>query len=215
MCLHVSKTDMNTGRQKRYESPLRRAQAEATRGLILGAAGALLERGGEEALNYGAVAREAGVQERTVYRHFPTRDALLDAFWVWINARAGFTAFPEDERDLVEQPRAVFAGFDRVEGIVRSSLSSRHGRELRLRVNEERRAAFRRCLAEATRGLDPSLARRAEAVVQLLYSASAWQTMKDYWDMTGEEAGEAASWAIRTILDALRREATKAKGEGE
>jgi AcrR family transcriptional regulator len=124
---------------------MRRAWAETTRWPILAAVGALVG--------------EAGVQGRTVHRHFPTRDALLDAFWVWIDARAGFTAFPEGERDLVERPRVVFAGFDRVEGIVRGSLSSRHGRDLRLRVNEERRTAFRRCQAEATRGLDPAPAR--------------------------------------------------------
>ncbi len=187
-----------------YDSPLRRAQAEATRERILAALAGLLEGGGEEMPSNAAIATAAGVKEVTVYRHFPNRDALLDAFWVWINRQAGFLAFPQTEAELLGQPPRVFAGFDRMEGVIRASLRTRQGRELRLRANAERQEAFRRCLAPALQGLEPPEARRLLAVVQLLYSASAWQTMKDYWGLDGAEAGEAAAWAIRTLIDAVR-----------
>lgn len=187
-----------------YDSPLRRAQAEATRERILAALAGLLEGGGEEMPSNAAIAAAAGVKEVTVYRHFPNRDALLDAFWVWINRQAGFLAFPQTEAELLGQPPRVFAGFDRMEGVIRASLRTRQGRELRLRANAERQEAFRRCLAPALQGLEPPEARRLLAVVQLLYSASAWQTMKDYWGLDGAEAGEAAAWAIRTLIDAVR-----------
>jgi AcrR family transcriptional regulator len=210
--LHVIKfyvilNDMNASTLKRYHSPLRRAQAERTRELLLQAAATLLEQDPDNALGAGEVAHVAGVQERTVYRHFANKEALLDALWGWVNQQAGFTAFPTDERELVEQPRTVFAGFDEIEGIVRASLTSRTGREMRLRQAVERRKAFTHCLQAATAGLPPERVRQAQAVIHLLYSAAAWQTMKDFAEMTGPEAGSAASWAIATLLDALRHEA--------
>jgi AcrR family transcriptional regulator len=204
---------MNTETLKRYHSPLRQAQAGETRERLLRAAARLLEDDPDSPLAFADLARAAGVQERTAYRHFPSKEALLDAFWAWVNERAGFAAFPESEADLVEQPRVVFAGFDRVEGVVRASLASRAGREMRLRRVPERRAAFARSLADATGGLDPVRARQVLAVVQALYSAPAWQAMRDFSGLTGAEAGEAASWAIRAVLDAARREAAAAAGD--
>ncbi|MFO1038043.1 MAG: helix-turn-helix domain-containing protein [Geminicoccaceae bacterium] len=198
---------MNAEPLKRYHSPLRQAQAEETRQRVLRAVADLLQRDPDDALAYPHLAAAAGVQERTVYRHFPTKDALLDAFWIWINERAGFGAFPTTEGDLIEQPRSVFAGFDAIEGIVRASLTSAAGREMRMRRVGERRAAFERSLGEVAVGLPAEDARRLTAAVHVLYSAPAWQVMRDVAGLTGAEAGEAASWAIRTLLAAARREA--------
>nr|QQZ50822.1 helix-turn-helix transcriptional regulator [Phenylobacterium glaciei] len=39
-----------------------------------------LESGGLEELSFAEIAAEAKVGERTVYRHFPTREALMGAF---------------------------------------------------------------------------------------------------------------------------------------
>ena len=55
----------------------RRATAERNVEAILGSAEALLGRG--EAASISAVAAEAGVSRVTVYAHFPTREALLEA----------------------------------------------------------------------------------------------------------------------------------------
>ena len=54
-------------------------QVQRTHGLMLDAAGALLARGGPEAVTHLRVAEEAGVARATVYRHWPNRaDILLD-----------------------------------------------------------------------------------------------------------------------------------------
>lgn len=196
---------MNTVSVKRYDSPLRREQAEATRQRLLRATAELLQRDPDTALSFGELAAAAGVQERTIYRHFPSKEALLDAFWIWVNERAGFAAYPNSERDLVEHPKQVFAGFDELEGVVRASLTTAAGREMRLRRLAERRDAFARSLAKATAGLTPESARRLTGLVHLLYSASAWQVMRDYAGLSGAEAGTAASWAIRTLIAAARQ----------
>ncbi|SMF53484.1 transcriptional regulator, TetR family [Tistlia consotensis] len=191
---------------RKYESPLRRAQAEETRQRILDAVARLFETTPEQALSFDAIAAEAGVQRRTVFRHFENKEALLKAFWTWTNREVAPRTWPETEADLVGMPPVTFAGFDRREGLIRAALLSRSGREMRLGAAAEREAAFRGSLAEVTGGLDPARARQAIAVIQLLYSASAWLSFKDYWQFSGREAGEASAWAIGVLLDALRRE---------
>ncbi|WP_246215800.1 TetR/AcrR family transcriptional regulator [Microvirga makkahensis] len=200
----VTGSDMNSQTARKYESPLRQAQAEETRQRILAAVARLFETAPEEALSFDAIAEEAGVQRRTVFRHFTNKDTLLEAFWAWTNQQVALRTWPETEADLVAMPPETFAGFDRHEGLIRAALTSRSGREMRLRANPERQAAFRRSLADVTQGLDPLRAKQAVAVIQLLYSAPAWHTLKDYWNLDGQEAGEAVSWAISTLLDALR-----------
>jgi AcrR family transcriptional regulator len=71
-------------RKRRYDSPLRREQAEATRLAILDAAQRLFERDGYAATTIGAIAKEAGVAVKTVYVAFENKSGLLRALW---NAR--------------------------------------------------------------------------------------------------------------------------------
>ncbi len=66
---------------RRYESPRRRAQAEATRTEILAAARRLFEERGYAATTMSAVAAEAGVALKTVYLAFDTKAGLLRALW--------------------------------------------------------------------------------------------------------------------------------------
>src|ERR1700755_1093959 len=63
-------------------------QREETREQILRAVARQLEAGEMEDLSFAEVAKEAGVGERTVYRHFPTKEALLGAFWTWMQSQA-------------------------------------------------------------------------------------------------------------------------------
>ncbi len=67
---------------------LRDRQREETREQILRAVGDQLESRSLEDLNFAEIARDAGVGERTVYRHFPTKEALLGAFWAWLQSEA-------------------------------------------------------------------------------------------------------------------------------
>jgi AcrR family transcriptional regulator len=61
-----------------YHSPLRRAQADATRARILDAALVLFSETGYAATTIAAVARKAGVVPETIYASFGTKKALID-----------------------------------------------------------------------------------------------------------------------------------------
>ena len=45
-------------------------------------------------------------------------------------------------------------------------------------------------------------------------SAPGWQAMKDQWGLDGEEAGEAAAWAVGVLLDELSRNPNSIKDRG-
>jgi AcrR family transcriptional regulator len=66
---------------RRYDSPRRRAQAQATRQAILDAAHQLLGRQGYSGTSMPAIAEEAGVALKTIYVYFPTKAALVRALW--------------------------------------------------------------------------------------------------------------------------------------
>ncbi len=206
---------MNTSRVTKYESPLRAEQAQATRERILAGVRTTLEGDPDNALGFDELAEVSGVNRRTIFRHFPTKEDLLSAFWQSTNASLGVRFWPESERDLVALPPELFASLDGIEGVVRASHASGAGRQMRLQANAERQTAFRKSLSEVSSNLDPERAKQLEATVQLLFSATAWQTMKDYWGLTGGEAGEAAAWAIGALLDAARREGRVSKDESD
>ncbi len=195
---------MNKRARRTYHSPLREAQARETRERILAAVASWLERGDEGAFTLEAVAKSAGIERRTVFRHFPTKEALLAGFWEWINHRIAPKTLPDTAEELIAAPRETFPGFDAQEGVIRASLHTAAGRAMRLAAVPARRKAFRAALRDATRGASAAECRRLEAVAHALYSASAWEAMRDYAGVSGKEAGDAASWALAILVGALR-----------
>jgi|SRR5690242_9229415 len=183
------------------------ARAAAVRERVLEGAATLLASG--EHLTFAALAASAGVPERTVYRYFPTREVLLAALFDWANQRIGFDGnLPRDEASAVALVRQVFPGFDDHAPVVRELLVSREGLDARLSSIDARRRAARELVRHEAPGLDRATARRVAAVVQLLTTASTWQTLTQYWDMDGHEAAETAALAIELVLDAARVRAT-------
>ncbi len=190
-----------------YNSPLREAQAAATAQRILEAVGAVLERGDEP--TFAQVADAAGCQERTVYRHFPTKEDLAAAFWDWQYSLLG----PRDwslgtEAQLLALIGRSFRSFDEHPALITAMLRTRHGRAARLSENDQRQAMAERCVDDAVPGLHPDRRRQAAAATQLLFSAAAWEVLRDYWDMDGEEAAATASLALTAMLEGLRHSST-------
>ena len=179
-----------TAEPRSYESPLRAEQRDATRNRVLEAAVEELAGDGVDELTIPLVARRAGVSVRTVYAHFPTKDALFEAI----------------------------AGFDADEKLYTVALRSKAGREVAASRRGKRIAELERALAQDLAGLDQVARRRALAAVYVMQNIGSWRAMKDYFGLSGSEAGEAAAWAIRAMLRELRRspgELEGAHGQGD
>jgi AcrR family transcriptional regulator len=156
-------------------------------------------------LTFARVAKAAGVPERTIYRHFPSKDALHAAIWSWANERMGFTGpFPTDEAGYVALVRTAHPGFERLAPVIRELLTSRDGLAVRLTANDQRRESAITAVRSAAPALGTVETHRVAAALQLLTSAASWQTLHDYWDMDGKEAGETAALAIELLLAGAR-----------
>jgi AcrR family transcriptional regulator len=179
---------------------------EQTRRRILAAVAEVLasEEAGE--LTIPLVALRARVSVRTVYRHFPTKEALFDSFAEWAeeNLRLVVHSYPETLEALVGMAPELYRAYDANEPLMRALLS-KLGQEIRARSRPRRLQAFEQAMSELTAGFEPAERRRALAVVYLLVSAPAWQAMREQSGLDGVEAGRAAAWAVRVLTDELRR----------
>jgi AcrR family transcriptional regulator len=185
-----------------YHSPLRASQAAATRERIVEACVALMQRGAD--LTYAAVAAGAGVQERTVYRHFPKKEDLEAALWDWIVTHLTHADFAaRDEEQLVAAMRDSFTGFDADASLIQAMLHSPQGLDVRRRQQPMRRAMFEACVDSAVPGAPPQVRERAAAVLQVLYSAASWDLLRGFWDMDATEAADAIELGIRSLLTGL------------
>jgi AcrR family transcriptional regulator len=186
---------------------LRAEQKEATRQRILDAAGRLMQDRDLEESSFAAIAEEAGVKERTIYRHFPSKSALIEALCVWYAQRVHYDV-PQTEAELIAVPQHVFPGFAANERFTRALWASAQGRAFRLSNVEERKRGLKTATADALRGLPPREAKWMTAVVHVLITSATWQTMKDYWGLSPDEAGKASSMAIELLLKAARANGT-------
>ncbi|MDG2520657.1 TetR/AcrR family transcriptional regulator [Caulobacter segnis] len=201
-----------TSTTRPYNNTLRREQADATRDRILDATARLLDEGVAEPTNR-AVAERAGVTQVTLYRHFPSRQLLLQGVWAHLNAKSGIAGgMPRDPDDLRQRITPLFESFDAAPGEITARLTTPQGRVARASLDDERRAAFTALLETAAPTLDPAEQVKAAAVLQLLYSAYSWLSLREQWNLTGEPAAEAVGWAVDVLLKDLKSRGSEAIG---
>ena len=189
--------------RRRYDSPVRRRQVAETRERIVDAGAAILHDRAIwnwDALTVRAVAERAGVNERTVYRHFAGERELRDAVLARLESEAGvapeglalddlqrFTeqlleyvsSFPLEPRTTVRDPTLV-AAHDRL----------------------------RDALVTAVRDGNPKWPARdrtiAAAVLDVLWNVSSYERLVADWDLDPKDAVAAVTWAIGLVEEAIR-----------
>jgi AcrR family transcriptional regulator len=123
----MAKAAATKQKTRRYHSPRRKEQAEATRKAILDAAERLFVRDGYVATSMSAIAKEAGVALKTVYLAFETKSGLLRALW-HRNLRGGREDVPVGDqawfREVLEEPDPAKA----------LRLNARNSRQVKTRI---------------------------------------------------------------------------------
>jgi AcrR family transcriptional regulator len=181
----------------------REQQTVQTREHIINVAKDLLVQAPAEPFSHERVAQACGLGARTVYRHFPTRADLMQALWERVREDTK-TRFPSNEEEVVAFARSQFNEFNDREALVRASNAFSGAHELRARGSLEGRPAFRRSLAHLTKQLPESEQRKLIAVCLAIYSAPFWQLLRDRGELSGDEPGEAAAWALSAVLQAAK-----------
>jgi AcrR family transcriptional regulator len=187
-----------------YDSPLRRAQAASTRDRIIEAACALL-RGSTirnwRSLTIRAVADEAGVNERTVYRYFSNERGLRDAVMRHMEEEAGIELSGLGLEDIAEVARRIFTQVSSFQFEPRPPLEPTLT-EASLRQRE----ALHDALAPWTADWAAEDAAAVAALFDVLWSVGAYERLVADWQLDRERATEVLTWAIGLVADAVRRD---------
>lgn len=182
---------------------LRQEQRELTRQKILSAVLDLVAEELMSELSVPLVAERSGVSVATIYRHYPTKDALLDAAAEEPARRAGGSVISEGE-DGSAYLRKMWEDFAGHLDLLRHQVASDTGREMRTRRYEAGKSWFEQSVAH--QGVDPATAegRRLVRLGLLLTSSLAFL---DLHDRQGQSAGDAVddvTWAVAALTDATR-----------
>ena len=189
-----------TGRP--YESPLRVEQAERTRDRILEAFAEQLADGADD-FSIPKVAKRAGVATRTVYHHFPDREAQIEALAGWIERKLGPDEEPGDTADLPAYAERCYRRFLGQEAVARAQMATGVASSVRSRRRKRREKVIEGMVLETAAPAVDGAA--AAALVKHLISAEAGMPLLDRYGLTGDQAAKTARWAVDLILGALRR----------
>lgn len=191
--------------RRRYDSPVRRRQSAETRARIVTAGIELLHGAASwnwRAVTVRAVAEHAGVNERTVYRHFANERALRDAVLARIEAEV---AVDVESLTLEDLPSATARIYDYV-----SSFPIR-GRAPRdhtvVGITTRQRAALRHAVVQATDGRDDwddSDRTVAAAMLDVLWGVVSYERLVADWGLEPADAVRGITWAMGLVEDAVR-----------
>jgi AcrR family transcriptional regulator len=199
--IRAANSRSRAGAPRRYESPVRIERAAETRRRILDAVVATMAHGLTE-LSVPAVAREAGVSTRTVYRHFATKAALVDALAAFLYGRDELERVPPPRGldDLEASIRELFRRLDAVEPVARAALLTQAGWEARRATIPRRLGMLRDGVRSARPGLDEPTVDHLARLGLILTSSFSLQAWKDYLGATADVAAAEVAWALRAAI---------------
>ena len=188
--------------------PLRDDHRRRTRERIVRAVTELVTEEHPAAVSVPAVAKRAGVGVATVYRYFPTKEALLDASAVVIS----------NGEQIITNPPTSFAELDEILPaawrelaadhlpLARNQLASPLGREVRRRRWEAKQTATTSALEDL--GVDPDSleGRRLAALADVLTSSTALLELHDKAQIPVDDCAAYVLWGLRVLVDATTQE---------
>ena len=185
-----------------YDNSHRAAQAAQTREAILDALVRVIARGVAE-LSMPAVAQEAGVSLRTVYRHFPTKRDLLSALAWHLDEQLSYSVrpYPKDLDELAINIRQYFRALDGLSDADRAIWASEIVRESREQAGLPEKFRVVESALEPVLGSLPEPDRtRLFNAATTIFSRFTLQRMKEDLGLSADEAADTVIWAIETLV---------------
>ncbi len=192
------------------EPSLRERQARAVRARIRAAFIALVGERGPDGFPLTEVARKAGIAERTLYRHYPSRDAIVDGIEAnevaemeaELPKHSGWEAMLESGSHPIAE---TFHVFDRNNDLVKAMRALRAA-GVRKEASYARTAQLREMVASID-GIPPEAVDQLVGLVRLLSASDGWARLTEPdLGLGATRAGDAAEWAIRVLIQAARNE---------
>lgn len=189
------------------DTTLRDEQAARTRERILEGAIDLLADGALTELTVPLVASRAGVAVRTVYRYFPTKEALLEAVALLVDGRFGPQPFMETGGEVRALAGELFRHFETNLDLMRAGRLSSAGKEVFAQTRRSRVASCEQALEPLLEGMDEEERRRAVSVVYFLHSSGTYLYFRDTMKMDAEQATASVGWVVDLVMRDLEKAA--------
>ena len=188
---------------REYRSELRAQQAEDTRSRILDAATRVMADG-FASVSIPNVAREAGVSVPTVYRHFKTKQDLLDALYPHALRRSGSSTPPPPKSvDELRQGVIDYLGhLDSLDDLTRAAMASPASEEVRARSIGRRFEAFRPLVESIEPPLGKADRERLLRLIAVLTQSSALRMLHDHLGQSPKQVADDIDWFVRAALAA-------------
>jgi AcrR family transcriptional regulator len=192
-----------------YDNTMRTEQAAATRDRIIDAAVRVLSRGADK-LSVPAVAEEATVSVPTVYRHFGTKTALVDAVYDCyadrVDVRWADDDMPADLDDYLARIPNIFARHESVDPELRIAMSGPEGAKARREHMPERLRRVDDLLADLE--LSSADRSRLRELLIVLTSSAVQRAFREYLGLGPDVAADRIAWAIRRLTTPTTTEPT-------
>ena len=196
--------DAQAPARRRYDSTVRRQGVQQTHQRIVDAAFALLHETSIRdwgAVTIRAVAKRAGVNERTVYRHFRTERALRDAVMQRLEAEAGIQLDALSLGDVADVAARTLAVVAAHPARPRPPLDPTLGR-----ADQRRREALLAAVAAETRAWSEEDRVAVAAALDMLWSVDAYERLAIDWNLDRDRATAVLTWLIKLIEAAVREQ---------
>ena len=187
--------------RRRYDNTLRRERAAQTRERIVAAGAELLHDGSIRdwrALTIRGVAERAGVNERTVFRHFGDERALRDAVMRRLEDQSGIDL----EHLRLEEIREATARM--LEHASSYPLAARPALDPTLAEASQRlQEAFGRAVDGAAEGWPAADRQVAAAMFDVLWALSSYERLVADWQLDHGDAVRGITWVMGLLEQAI------------
>jgi AcrR family transcriptional regulator len=190
-----------------YSSPSRDQAKSDTRDQIIQAVVKVILEQGVHAFTVQTVADQAGVSHRTVYRHFPSRERLLEGLSDFLHQSVLAAGLPPP-RDVAEMGARVgplFEQFSRMKDAMRASVIAAVALQHQTELQRTASVVVDEMLAASFPALAREEVREAAAVLRAVISRYTWYVLSVDLDLEPAATARGVSWAVGALLDDLRR----------
>ena len=188
--------------RRRYDGTLRRTLAAGTRERIVAAGSELLHRSpirDWRALTIRAVAERAGVNERTVYRHFANERGLHDAVMHRLEEEAGIHLARLELEDVADAAARIFEHVSSYPRAPRAPLDP-----TLTEAGQRQRTALLAAVAARTAGWPEVDRAVAAGMFDVLWGVAAYERLVIDWQLDRREAMRGIAWVIGLVEEAIR-----------
>lgn len=189
-----------------YSSPLRERQREETRRLIVEAVAGLVADGELHTFSVQDVADRAGVSYASVYRHFPTRESLLEGTYEWASEvmAAEASLSPDRLEDLPDWIGQSLPRFEEHREVSQALLVLMGALNLQPASRRSRDDVVGALVRADAPGLPARRTRQVAAILRFLAGSHAWATLRQRFGLDAEETAEALRWALDVLVRDVR-----------